>query len=73
MAEVNRWVLLSTEETTRTEFDPEQGTREVVIPANSVLNVMLWDGETEWVPPEGTRVMLEVDYLAEQNAISASV
>lgn len=66
MAEVDRWVLLSLEETTRQEFDPERGLREVVIPAGSVVNIILWDGETHWVPPEGTRVMREADYLAER-------
>lgn len=68
MAEVERWVLLSLEETTQLEFDFERGSREVVIPAGSVLNIMLWDGETEWVPPEGTRVMREADYLAKETA-----
>ena len=66
MAEVDRWVMLSLEETTRQEFDPEKGLREVVIPAGSVVNIILWDGETQWVPPEGTRVMREADYLAER-------
>lgn len=68
MAEVDRWVMLSLEETTRQEFDPERGMREVVIPAGSVVNIILWDGETQWVPPEGTRVMREADYLAKGNA-----
>ena len=68
MAEVDRWVVLSLEETTRQEFDPERGLREVVIPAGSVVNIILWDGETQWVPPEGTRVMRETDYLAKGNA-----
>lgn len=68
MAEVDRWVMLSLEETTRQEFDPERGLREVVIPAGSVVNIILWDGETQWVPPEGTRVMREADYLAKGNA-----
>lgn len=68
MAEVDRWVVLSLEETTRQEFDPERGLREVVIPAGSVVNIILWDGETQWVPPEGTRVMREADYLAKGNA-----
>lgn len=66
MAEVDRWVLLSLEETTQLEFDPERGPREVVIPAGSVVNIILWDGETEWTPPEGTRAMREADYLAER-------
>lgn len=66
MAEVDRWVMLSLEETTRQEFDPERGLREVVIPAGSVVNIILWDGETQWVPPEGTRVMREFEYLAER-------
>ena len=68
MAEVDRWVMLSLEETTRQEFNPERGLREVVIPAGSVVNIILWDGETQWVPPEGTRVMREADYLAKGNA-----
>ena len=67
MAEVDRWVVLSLEETTQQEFDPERGLREVVIPAGSVVNIILWDGETQWVPPEGTRVMREADYLAKGN------
>ena len=71
MAEVDRWVLLSTEETTRMEFDPENGPREVAIPVGSVLNIMLWDGVSEWAPPEGTRVMREADYLAERDASPA--
>ena len=66
MAEVDRWVMLSLEETTQQEFDPERGLREVVIPAGSVVNIILWDGETQWVPPEGTRVMRESEYLAER-------
>lgn len=70
MAEVDRWVLLSTEETTRMEFDPEQGPREVVIPVGSVVNIILWDGDAGWTPPEGTRAMREADYIAERDAIS---
>lgn len=66
MAEVDRWVVLSLAETTQINFDPEKGPQEVVIPAGSVVNIILWDGETQWVPPEGTRVMREADYLAER-------
>ena len=68
MAEVDRWVLLSLEETTQLEFDPERGPREVVIPAGSVLNIMLWDGETEWNPGEGMQAVLESEYLAANTA-----
>lgn len=66
MAEVDRWVIISLADETRQEFDPEKGPREVVIPAGSVVNIILWDGETQWVPPEGTRVMRESEYLAER-------
>jgi hypothetical protein len=66
MAEVDRWVVLSLAETTQINFDPEKGPQEVVIPAGSVVNIILWDGETQWVPPEGTRVMREADYLVER-------
>jgi hypothetical protein len=67
MAEVDRWVIISLADTTRQEFDPEKGLREVVIPAGTVVNICLWDGETQWVPPEGTRVMREAEYLAKGN------
>ena len=68
MAEVDRWVLLSTEETTRMEFDPEQGPREVVIPVGSVVNIILWDGETEWELGEDLRAVPEAEYLASRAA-----
>jgi hypothetical protein len=67
MAEVDRWVIISLADETRQEFDPERGMREVVIPAGTVVNICLWDGETQWVPPEGTRVMRESEYLAKEN------
>lgn len=67
MAEVDRWVIISLADETRQEFDPEKGPREVVIPAGTVVNICLWDGETQWVPPEGTRVMRESEYLAKEN------
>lgn len=66
MAEVDRWVIISLADTTQIEFDPEKGPQEVVIPAGTVVNICLWDGETQWVPPEGTRVMRESEYLAER-------
>ena len=31
----------------------------VAIPAGTVLTVILWDGVSEWTPPEGTRVEVE--------------
>jgi hypothetical protein len=67
MAEVDRWVIISLADETRQEFDPQLGLREVVIPAGTVVNICLWDGETQWVPPEGTRVMREAEYLAKGN------
>jgi hypothetical protein len=67
MAAVDRWVIISLADETRQEFDPEKGSREVVIPAGTVVNICLWDGETQWVPPEGTRVMREAEYLAKGN------
>jgi hypothetical protein len=67
MAEVDRWVIISLADETRQEFDPQLGLREVVIPAGTVVNICLWDGETQWVPPDGTRVMREAEYLAKEN------
>lgn len=68
MAEVDRWVIISLADETRQEFDLQLGPREVVIPAGTVVNICLWDGETQWVPPEGTRVMRESEYI---NSLSA--
>ena len=68
MAEVDRWVIISLADETRQEFGPQLGLREVVIPAGTVVNICLWDGETQWVPPEGTRVMREAEYI---NSLSA--
>jgi hypothetical protein len=68
MAEVDRWVIISLADETRQEFDFEKGPREVVIPAGTVVNICLWDGETQWVPPEDTRVMRESEYI---NSLSA--
>lgn len=68
MAEVDRWVIISLADTTQIEFDPEKGPREVVIPAGTVVNICLWDGETQWTPPEGTRAMRESEYI---NSLSA--
>lgn len=68
MAEVDRWVIISLADETRQEFDLQLGLREVVIPAGTVVNICLWDGETQWVPPEGTRVMRESEYI---NSLSA--
>lgn len=30
---------------------------------NQIVNRCLWDGVTEWAPPEGCRVMLEADAI----------
>jgi hypothetical protein len=36
--------------------DESGNTTLVVIPAGSVINTIIWDGVTEWTPPENTRV-----------------
>ena len=30
----------------------------LVIKDNTVINTVLWDGESEWTPPEGTTVLI---------------
>jgi hypothetical protein len=49
--EVRRYYIITNEEASRlnSNGDPE------LVPANTVVNVVMWDGVTTWSPPEGTR------------------
>lgn len=49
--EVRRYFVITSEETSRLTPDGEQE----LAPPNTVINVVMWDGVTEWAPPEGTR------------------
>ena len=49
--EVRRYFVITNEETSRLTPDGEQE----LVPPNTVVNVVMWDGVTTWLPPEGTR------------------
>lgn len=52
------YFLVTTVETTRTEPSKDGTLVEVTIPAGTVVNTVLWDGETAWEPGEGLRAVL---------------
>lgn len=52
------YFLVTTVETTRTEPSKDGTLVEVTIPAGTVVNRVLWDGETAWEPGEGLRAVL---------------
>lgn len=49
--------VITTAETTRIDFDADGTLVEVTIPAGTVVNTVLWDGETPWHPGEGLRAV----------------
>lgn len=58
------YFLVTTVETTRTEPSKDGTLVEVTIPAGTVVNTVLWDGETAWEPGESMQAVLESEYLA---------
>lgn len=49
--------VITTVETTRIDFDADGTPVEVTIPAGTVVNTVLWDGETPWHPGKGLRAV----------------
>jgi hypothetical protein len=49
---IRRYLLIATTETQRVEADGGI----TMLPAGTVLNEVLWDGVSDWTPPEGTRL-----------------
>lgn len=54
----NVYFIITTSATKRLELDADGNPVEVTIPAGTVVNRVLWDGETAWEPGEGLRVVL---------------
>lgn len=56
---MNRYSVISTTDTEQQQINEDGTIATVIIPAGSVINTVLWDGVTEWFPPENTRVEQE--------------
>lgn len=53
---MNRYNVITTIDIERMQIDENNVPKMVVIPAGSVINTILWDGTSVWVPPENTKV-----------------
>lgn len=53
---MNEYNVITTVDIERLVPDENGNPVFVVIPAGSVINTVIWDGVTEWTPPENTRV-----------------
>lgn len=59
---MERYFIVSTQPTTTIAFNPDGTMRENVLPAGSILNTCVWDGESDWQPPEGCVAVRAADY-----------
>jgi hypothetical protein len=53
---MNRYNVITTVDIEQIELDENGNPVIIIIPAGSVINTVVWDGVTEWTPPENTRV-----------------
>jgi hypothetical protein len=53
---MRRYNLITTVDIEQTSTDASGNVVTVVIPAGSVIGTILWDGVSEWTPPENTKV-----------------
>jgi len=53
---MSKYKVITTVDIEEMQVDMSGNVVTVVIPAGSVVNIIVWDGVTEWTPPENTRV-----------------
>ncbi len=51
-----RYNVITTVDIEQTQTDENGSPITVVLPAGSVINTVLWDGVSDWTPPENTKV-----------------
>lgn len=59
----NVYFMTTTSETKRLELDADGNPVEVTIAPGTIVNTILWDGETPWEPGEGLRAVRVSDYV----------
>lgn len=57
MADAKIWTVYYLSPTEETVFGPHETTTQVLRPQGYVWNNILWDGVSEWSPPEGSAVI----------------
>ena len=55
---MNRYNIITTVDIQETQVDESGNVVTVVTPAGSVINTVLWDGASNWTPPENTTAVL---------------
>lgn len=53
---MNRYNIITTVDLERQEISADGAVNVVVVSAGSVINTILWDGVSEWTPPENTKL-----------------
>jgi hypothetical protein len=56
MVNMNRYNVITTVDLEQMQMVEDGTVTTVTIPAGSVVNTVLWDGVSDWTPPENTRV-----------------
>jgi len=55
---MNRYNVITTVDIEQMEADENGNPVVVIVPAGSVINTVIWDGVSEWTPPENTTAVL---------------
>jgi len=48
--------VITTVDLKRVQIDADGGVMTITLPAGTVINTILWDGVSDWTPPENTKV-----------------
>jgi hypothetical protein len=55
---MSRYNVITTVDIEQMEADESGNPVVVIVPAGSVINTILWDGISNWTPPENTTAVL---------------
>ena len=60
----DRYLIITTAAIERTELDADGNVSQITIAPGTIMNTVLWDGESDWNPGEGMQAVMESEYLA---------
>ena len=60
---VDRYLIITTAAIERTELGADGNVSQITIAPGTIMNTVLWDGESDWNPGEGMQAVLESEYL----------
>jgi hypothetical protein len=56
MVIMNRYNVITTIDIEQMQMNADGGVMTITLPAGTVINTILWDGVSDWTPPENTKV-----------------